>query len=226
MALEEQCGRDSIHAQAPLLSAHATCDQGLFRSRGGKALVDELHRECRRLAKPARKLLRSLGFRTVPAVEPQRKADDDPGHVVCFRDLRQPRREGRRGLRRLSREGLRNCPARVAYGEADALRPRIHRQSSHLVVRPGKPANASPPNEGAPCARPAAGFADACVASCARSVTHQLDALPHVLVVSLAPAAGGAPCPAVSRPHHYGDGDVLGVAPGDGVAAGLVPVPC
>src|SRR5713226_9697437 len=36
------------------------------------------------------------------------------------------------------------------------------------------------------------GFADACVASCARSLTHLRDALPRVLVVSLAPAADAA----------------------------------
>jgi len=34
--------------------------------------------------------------------------------------------------------------------------------------------------------------AEAGVASCARSVTHLRDALPHVLVVSLAPAADAA----------------------------------
>ena len=36
------------------------------------------------------------------------------------------------------------------------------------------------------------GGAEAYVASCAPSVTHPLDALPHVLVGSLAPAADGA----------------------------------
>lgn len=37
--------------------------------------------------------------------------------------------------------------------------------------------------------RPGAFGAQACVVSCARSVTHPLDAFPHVLVASLAPAA-------------------------------------
>src|SRR5229473_8603232 len=37
--------------------------------------------------------------------------------------------------------------------------------------------------------RPGAYGAEACVASCARSVTHLRNALPRVLVVSLAPAA-------------------------------------
>src|SRR5438270_7870035 len=40
--------------------------------------------------------------------------------------------------------------------------------------------------------RPGACSAEACVDSCARSVTHLRDALPRVLVVSLAPAADAA----------------------------------
>jgi len=40
--------------------------------------------------------------------------------------------------------------------------------------------------------RPGACGAEACVASCARSVTHLRDALPRVLVGSLAPAACAA----------------------------------
>src|SRR5713226_1188448 len=50
--------------------------------------------------------------------------------------------------------------------------------------------------------RPGAFGADACVASCARTVTYLRDALPHVLVVSLAPAAEAAPCRAHSQTHH------------------------
>ncbi len=46
------------------------------------------------------------------------------------------------------------------------------------------------------------GFADAGVASCARSVTHLRDARPRVLVGSLAPAAKAAPCRPDSRTEH------------------------
>jgi len=46
------------------------------------------------------------------------------------------------------------------------------------------------------------GFTDAGVASCARSVTHLRDALPRVLVVSLAPAVEAAPWRANPRSDH------------------------
>ncbi len=50
--------------------------------------------------------------------------------------------------------------------------------------------------------RPGAYGAEAGVASCARSVTHLRDALPRVLVGSLAPAAEAAPWRANSVAHH------------------------
>src|SRR5712692_2396089 len=64
----------------------------------------------------------------------------------------------------------------------------------YVVVSPGnRPALHRP-------SRP--GCADAGVASCARSVTHLRDALPHVLVGSLAPAAEAAPRRPNSRTDH------------------------
>jgi len=44
--------------------------------------------------------------------------------------------------------------------------------------------------------------AEACVDSCARSVSHLRDALPHVLVVSLAPAADAANMRRTSGARH------------------------
>src|SRR5216683_4950204 len=76
----------------------------------------------------------------------------------------------------LSSRGPLNC------GLATAI---CKRSYPLLVVRPGKRSPIHRPR------RP--GFADACVAFCARSVTHLRDALPHVLVGSLAPAAEAAP---------------------------------
>jgi hypothetical protein len=56
--------------------------------------------------------------------------------------------------------------------------------------------------------RPGAYGAEADVASCARSVTHLRDALPHVLVGSLAPAADAANLRQTSGPGH----SLVGVA--------------
>jgi hypothetical protein len=44
--------------------------------------------------------------------------------------------------------------------------------------------------------------AEACVDSCARSVTHRRDALPRVLVVSLAPATDAADLLLNSEARH------------------------
>ncbi len=57
--------------------------------------------------------------------------------------------------------------------------------------RPGRPGT-NPPHETFDFAETPGG-AEAGVASCARSVTHRRDALPRVLVGSLAPAAKAAP---------------------------------
>src|ERR1700674_1471129 len=62
------------------------------------------------------------------------------------------------------------------------------------------------PGSRSPIHRPSRpGFADAGVASCARSVTHLRDALPRVLVGSLSPAAKAASWRACSQTDHLKD---------------------
>src|SRR5260370_9464117 len=81
--------------------------------------------------------------------------------------------------------GARACPRPFRLG-AGRARDRLVQRFIQVSVPPPKLLASSRPR------RPGAYGAKAGVASCARSVTHLRDAFPHVLVVSLAPAADAA----------------------------------
>jgi len=71
------------------------------------------------------------GFRTVGGVEAQRQSDDDPGHLVAARDVRESLGQACFGLGWNRSERLGDGFGRVAQGEADPLRPGIDRQDPH-----------------------------------------------------------------------------------------------
>src|SRR5260370_30875591 len=88
---------------------------------------------------------------------------------------------------------------RTKFRSSGANTSRSTRTISRIVsrvLRPGSHSTIHRPS------RPGAYGAEAGVASSAPSVTHLRDALPHVLVGSLAPPPKAAPCRAYPRSDH------------------------